>query len=169
MPGCFAVEGIVFRKILLSSCFAVAIAWLAWSIFVHIAFPPCVEPRVVPVGRAATTGYVRDTSDATFNQDVLSAQQPVLVDFYATWCGPCQIMAPVVEELSAQYKGTVRFLRVDVDKNPGLATKYQIQSIPALKMFYRGKVVDGVLGVTEQPVLREKIDRVITLGGMNNQ
>ena len=168
----------MLRKILLVACSAIAASWLAWSIFTHLA-GAFVKPELVTVDANAlisrklkdTTlpGYVADTSDATFNRDVLNAQQPVFVEFYATWCGPCQIMAPVVEDLSAHYKGSMRFFRVDIDRNPELVGKYQVQSIPSLKMFYRGEVVDGALGVTDQPVLREKIDRVITLGGANSR
>lgn len=166
------VGGVVFRRILLTAMLAIGAVWLVWSVFTHFA-GASVKPEQVSsdanTGNLSTaaSGHVHDSSAETFDQDVLSAGQPVFVDFYATWCGPCQFMTPVVDELSKQYQGKVRFFRVDIDKNPGLAEKYQIQSIPALKIFDSGKIVDDALGVTEKAVLREKIDRVISLRGMS--
>lgn len=154
----------MYKKILLTACSVTIVSWLAWSVFTHLA-TAFIKPELA----SSSSEHVRETSDATFGQDVLNAGQPVFVDFYATWCGPCQFMTPVVDELSKQYQGKVRFFRVDIDKNPGLAEKYQIQSIPALKIFDSGKIVDDALGVTEEAVLREKIDRVISLRGKSKQ
>jgi len=153
----------VFRKILLIACCLTIAAWLAWPFFAHLtgAF---LKPEIVisKKTKATTTdGYVHDISAEAFTKDVLHSEQPVFVDFYATWCGPCQLMAPVVEELAVEYKNKIRFVRVDIDNNPSLADRYQIQSIPSLVIFSDGKIVDGALGVTEEAVLRDKLDRVI--------
>lgn len=110
---------------------------------------------------ARNTGTVTESSEATFKSDVLAAKQPVLVDFYATWCGPCKKMAPVVESVSKSYGGKIAVVKVNVDKNPRLSAEYGIQSIPAIKLFKNGKVVDGTVGVTSVAELRDKIDRAM--------
>lgn len=157
----------MFRKILLAACCLTIAAWLAWPFFAHLA-GAFVKPEILISKKTkATDGYVRDISAATFTKDVLHSEQPVFVDFYATWCGPCQLMAPVVEELASEYKNKIRFVRVDIDNNPSLADRYQIQSIPSLVIFSNGKIVDSALGVTEEAVLRDKLDRVI--GGISRR
>lgn len=159
----------MFRKVLLIASLAIVAVWLTWSIFAGTFVPNGLPPLTHPTPKGASGSIcVLDTSDATFNQDVLNAKQPVFVDFYATWCGPCQFMTPVVEHLSAEYATKVRFFRVDIDTNPQLAGRYQIDSIPAFKIFIGGKVVAETLGVTDEAVLREKIDRAISdFGGSN--
>lgn len=109
----------------------------------------------------SNTGTVKESSEATFNRDVLEAKQPVLVDFYATWCGPCKRMAPVMEALSKSYGRKIAVVRVDVDKNPGLSAQYGIQSIPAIKLFKNGTVIDETVGVTSVAELRGKLDRAL--------
>jgi thioredoxin 1 len=104
---------------------------------------------------------VTETSEAKFSQDVLKASQPVFVDFYATWCGPCKILSPTVEELSKQYKGKVTFFKVDVDKNKKLAARFKIQAIPTCKIFKNGKFVDGTVGLVSAEELKGKIDKVL--------
>src|SRR3990167_6923152 len=78
---------------------------------------------------------VKHLSDTTFKNEVLDAKQPVLVDFYASWCGPCKMMAPAIENLSKTYGEKIAVYKVDVDENPNLSNAYQIQSIPAIKLF----------------------------------
>lgn len=106
---------------------------------------------------------VKESSDATFKQDVMSATKPVLVDFYASWCGPCKKMGPVVENLSKEYGDKLAVLKVNVDKNPNLSDEYSIQSIPAIKLFKNGKIVDEALGLTPASELRSKIDKALAL------
>lgn len=123
--------------------------------------PSCPESDSSPGCRNKITGTVKESSDARFKTDVLSAKQPVLVDFYATWCGPCKKMAPVVESVSKSYGGKIAVVKVNVDKNPELSALYGIQSIPAIKLFKNGKVVDESTGVTSVAELRGKIQRVM--------
>lgn len=97
-------------------------------------------------------GHYVEATEATFNQDVEKFDGVVLVDFWATWCGPCLMLAPIIEQLSEQYKddAKVRVVKVDVDQNPNLAEKYQVYSIPTIKIFKDGQIVDETVGV--QPV-----------------
>lgn len=106
---------------------------------------------------------VKESSDATFKDDVIVSSKLVLVDFYASWCGPCKKMGPVVEKLSKEYGDKIAVLKVNVDKNPTLSSEYGIQSIPVIKVFKNGKVVDESLGLTPASELRSKIDKAIAL------
>ena len=96
-----------------------------------------------------------------FQQEVLESKLPVLVDFSATWCGPCQMIGPVLEQLSAEYEGKAKILKVDIDASQDLAMKYQIMSVPSMIFFKEGKPVDGVVGVVPAPYLKEKLDKLV--------
>jgi thioredoxin 1 len=100
-------------------------------------------------------------TDATFTEEVLNSEQPVLVDFWADWCGPCKMVAPVVEELAAEYDGKLKVTKVDVDSSPLTAGTYGIRSIPTLLIFKDGKPVNQVVGAVPKQVLQEKIDQVV--------
>jgi thioredoxin 1 len=106
-------------------------------------------------------GTVPETSEATFQKDVLKAKGPVLVDFYATWCPPCKALAPVVDGLSEKYAGKVAFYRIDVDKNRALAGKYHIEAIPNCKIFKHGKLVDETVGLVTADELSGKLDKAL--------
>ena len=89
---------------------------------------------------------VFEVSDATFDQEVLQSEQPVLVDFWAVWCGPCKAIAPIVEDLATAYAGKLKVVKVDVDKNGATPSRYGIRGIPALLIFKGGKVADQIVG-----------------------
>jgi len=97
-------------------------------------------------------------TDANFESEVLNSDQPVLVDFWATWCGPCRTIAPTIEELATDYDGRARVVKLDVDNNPQTAMKYGIRSIPSLLFFKDGRPVDQMVGVVPKKVLAEKLD-----------
>ena len=101
-------------------------------------------------------------TDSEFSQQVLSADLPVLVDFWADWCGPCKMIAPVVEELAEEYDGKVSFTKVDVDDNPNIAISYGIRSIPTLLIFKDGKVAEQVIGAVPKSMLKKKLDKVLS-------
>ena len=88
--------------------------------------------------------------DSSFDRMVLQAEKPVLVDFWATWCGPCRMIAPVVDELAEEYDGRINFVKVDVDQNPKTAARYNIMSIPTLLVFKSGEPVSHLVGVREK-------------------
>ena len=104
---------------------------------------------------------VLEVTDSTFDSEVLQSQVPVLVDFWATWCGPCRMIAPVVEEVAKQYEGKVKVTKVDVDNNVRIATKYDIRSIPTLYIFKGGKVVQTIIGAVPKNQLTTALDGVL--------
>ncbi len=97
-------------------------------------------------------------SDATFKKEVLESELPVMVDFWATWCGPCKMIAPHVEELTREYSGKMKIGKLDVDNNPKSASNYGIMSIPTLMFFKGGKVMDQVSGALSKSALKQKIE-----------
>lgn len=94
-----------------------------------------------------------------FEEEVLNSQVPVLVDFWATWCGPCRMIGPSVEELATEYQGKAKVFKVDVDSEGDLASQYGIMSIPALLVFKGGKVVDKMVGAQPKAAIASLIDR----------
>ena len=95
---------------------------------------------------------------ASFEKEVLESKEPVLIDFYADWCGPCKMMAPVVEKLAEKYEGKVKVGKVNSDDEPELAQMFQVMSIPNFVIIKDGKVVDRVIGAVPQKALEEKLD-----------
>ena len=107
---------------------------------------------------SATTTPV---TDASFKQDVLESEIPVLVDFWAPWCGPCRMVAPVVEEIAEQYDGKVKVVKVNTDENSNVASKYGIRSIPTLMIFKGGERVDMVVGAVPKTTLANTLAKYI--------
>ena len=98
-----------------------------------------------------------EVSDSNFESEVLKSNVTVLVDFWATWCGPCKMIAPVVEEIANEYAGKVKVVKVDVDSNPETSMKFSIRSIPTIMIFKGGKVVEQLIGAMPKKNLMDKL------------
>ncbi|NMG57867.1 thioredoxin [Geitlerinema sp. P-1104] len=102
-----------------------------------------------------------EVSDASFKTDVLESELPVLVDFWAPWCGPCRMVGPVVEEIAQQYEGKVKVVKLNTDDNPEVASKYGIRSIPTLMIFKDGQRVDMVVGAVPKTTLANTLEKYL--------
>ncbi|MDP2952943.1 MAG: thioredoxin [Chloroflexota bacterium] len=102
-----------------------------------------------------------DVDEKSFDQMVLEAKGPVLVDFWAPWCGPCRMVAPVVEELAQEYSGKVDFAKVNVDENPAVASRYGIRGIPTILIFKGGKLAQQVVGFRPKKELKKVLEDVL--------
>ena len=102
-----------------------------------------------------------EVTDANFDEIVLMSQQPVLVDFWAEWCGPCRMIGPLVAELSKEYDGRAVVTKMDVDSNPGTAAKFGIRNIPTILFFKKGEVADKQVGAVPKTILASKLDALL--------
>ena len=102
---------------------------------------------------------VREVTDNSFQHEVLESEKPVLVDFWAVWCGPCRMLAPTVEAIAEQYSASAGVVKVNVDDNPNTAVAYGIRSIPTLILFRGGKEVERVIGATSKEVISRMIEK----------
>lgn len=103
----------------------------------------------------------QEVTDGSFQADVKDNDLPVLVDFWAPWCGPCRMVAPIVDELSEEYDGRVAFYKLNTDENPGIATEYGIRSIPTLLVFKGGEVAGQIVGFRPKSDLAKRLDEVL--------
>ena len=102
-----------------------------------------------------------EVTDATFESEVIDSTTPVLVDFWADWCAPCKIVAPIVEELAEEFDGKVKFAKLDVDSNPQSATNFGVRGIPTLLIFNDGQPVGQVVGAVPKSVLKRRLEEAI--------
>lgn len=103
--------------------------------------------------------HIINGTDDNFKKEVLESELPVLVDFWAPWCGPCKMVGPVVEEIAAEYSGRARVVKLNTDEHQEVAQAYGIMSIPTLAVFKGGKVVDGIVGAAPKQMLKELLDK----------
>ena len=102
-----------------------------------------------------------NVTDSSFDEEVIKANTPVLVDFWADWCAPCKMIAPIVEELAGEFDGKIKFTKLDVDSNPRVATTYGIRGIPTLLIFIGGSPVDQVVGVVTKAALKGRLEQAV--------
>ena len=100
-------------------------------------------------------------SDKSFENDILQSELPVLVDFWAPWCGPCRAIAPVLDELSEEFAGQVKIVKINVDENPAAAGKYSIRAIPTLILFNKGEVIEQVTGAVAKSNLKQMLAKTL--------
>ena len=100
-------------------------------------------------------------TDDTFDKDVIQSSRPVLVDFWAPWCGPCRMLAPVVEEIAKEYTGKVKVGKINTDEHPNAASRFKISAIPTLLFFKEGKVVEQLVGVHSKAEIKKTLDSLV--------
>jgi thioredoxin 1 len=100
-----------------------------------------------------------ELTEQNFDQEIMNSSTPVLVDFWAEWCGPCKVLSPLVEELAAEYEGKLKVGKVDVDANNNLAMRYNVMSIPTLKFFKGGQIVGEIVGAAPKPTIEAEIKK----------
>lgn len=106
-------------------------------------------------------GTLLNTTDASFDADVLASDKPVLVDFWATWCGPCRAMAPILEQIAAEHGDQLQVVKLDTDSNPGVTARYGITSIPTMNLFVNGELVKSITGARPKPALVKELSAYI--------
>jgi thioredoxin 1 len=109
---------------------------------------------------------ILEVNDSNFDQEVLQSELPVLVDFWAVWCGPCKAIAPIVDSVASAYTGKLKVAKVNVDQNGATPSRYGIRGIPALLFFKGGKVADQIVGYVPQDVIEEKVQKLLAQSGV---
>ena len=105
--------------------------------------------------------FVTEVSDAEFEQNVLKSDTPVLVDFWAAWCGPCRALAPIVDQVASEYQGKLKVMKMDVDRNNATPGRYGIRGIPALLLFKDGKIADQIVGYVPKDTIDKSVTKVL--------
>jgi thioredoxin 1 len=123
--------------------------------------PGMATGRPALIGRGMM-GSVQAVEASGWEQAVLQSKEPVLVDFWAVWCGPCRMLAPTVEEIAGEYTGRLKVFKLNTDDNQEIASRYQIMGIPTLLFFKNGKLVDKVVGVVPKRQIKERVDAILT-------
>lgn len=104
---------------------------------------------------------MKEVTTASFEQDVLKSEKPVVVDFWAAWCGPCRAIAPVLDQIAAEQDGKLLIAKLNVDENPDIASRYNISSIPAMKVFDKGEIVREIIGAMPKPQIEQRLEGII--------
>jgi thioredoxin 1 len=110
-------------------------------------------------------GSTQKVDSRTWEAEVLKGESLILVDFWAPWCGPCQMIAPVVEELAEEYQGKLKVLKLNTDENPDVAGRYQVMGIPTLMFFRKGAVIEKIVGAASKKQFKDKIDALLVEAG----
>ncbi len=132
---------------------------------IRYAFFPAALGVCLVVGACSQSGSqasdVPAVTDGSFQKEVVESDVPVLVDFWATWCGPCRMYGPEVDKVAKEYKGRLKVVRVDVDQNPGLSRNYQVRAIPASFIIQKGNILKSWVGYISEDELRQQIDQTL--------
>jgi len=105
--------------------------------------------------------HTKEFTDANFDEEVMNAEEPVLVDFWAEWCGPCKALAPVIDELATEYDGKIKVGKIDTDANRDVSVRFSISAIPTVMLFHKGEIVDKFVGLRSKKDLKVLLDKVL--------
>lgn len=125
---------------------------------IYVYWPTCL-PNIIQKGEIMVEKNITEVTDENFQNEVLEASTPALVDFWAAWCGPCRAIAPVVEELAVQFQGQIKVVKLNVDENPKIPGQYGIRAIPTLILFKNGAVVEQITGAVSKSTLETAIKK----------